>query len=85
MVGHLGTQIGGGARIAREIQLHSVANGGLPGWLPGREDQRFWVSPAVVVDQRLAEGAWAVGDGAIADHAARDRKLGDHHRKAAGV
>jgi hypothetical protein len=36
----------------------------------------------VVLGQHLADLAWRVGDGAVADLAARDRQLGDSHRKA---
>jgi hypothetical protein len=37
-----------------------------------------------VLSQDLTEGARPVRDGAAADLAARDRKLGDGHREAAG-
>ncbi len=42
------------------------------------------MGPAVVLGQDLGEGAWPVRDGAVADLAAGDRKLGDGHREAAG-
>ena len=38
---------------------------------------------AVVLGQRLAEGAGPVGHGALADLAAGDRKLGDTDRETA--
>jgi len=42
------------------------------------------MGPAVVPGQDLTEGAGPVGDGAVADLAAGDRKLGNGHREAAG-
>ena len=57
----------------------------LGGRLPGRDAERFGVGPAVVFGQDLAEAAGPVGDGAAADLAARDRKLGNGHWEAAGT
>ena len=42
------------------------------------------MGPAVVLGQDLSEGAGPVRDGAVADLAAGDRKLGNGHREAAG-
>jgi hypothetical protein len=42
------------------------------------------MGPAVVLGQDLSEGAGPVGDGAVADLAAGDWKLGNGHREAAG-
>ena len=58
---------------------------GLRGRLPGTEAGRFGMGPAVVPGQDLAELAGPVGDGAVAELAARDRKMGDGHREAAGT
>ena len=55
---------------------------GLRGRLPGTEAGRFGVGPAVVLGQDLAEVPGPVGDGAVADLAARDRKMGNGHREA---
>ena len=52
---------------------------------PGREAGRLGMGPAVVLGQDLAEVPGPVGDGAVADLAARDRKLGNGHREAAGT
>ena len=57
--------------------------GGLRTLLGGKAE-RFGMGPAVVLGQRLAEGAGPVGYGALADLAAGDRKLGDGDREAAG-
>jgi hypothetical protein len=43
------------------------------------------MGPAVVLGQDLAEVPGPVGDGAVADLAARDRKMGNGHREAAGT
>ena len=56
---------------------------GLRDWLPGRDSERFGVGPAVVLGQDLADLPWPVRDGAVADMAARDRKMGNGHREAA--
>ena len=45
----------------------------------------FGMGPAVVPGQDRAEVPGTVGDGAVADLAARDRKMGDGHREAAGT
>jgi hypothetical protein len=57
---------------------------GLRDQLPGCEVERFWMGPAVVLGQDLTEVAGPVRDGAVADLAAGDRKLGNGHREAAG-
>ena len=56
--------------------------GGLRTLLGGKAE-RFGMGPAVVLGQRLAEGAGPVGHGALADLAAGDRKLGDSDRETA--
>jgi hypothetical protein len=43
------------------------------------------MGPAVVLGQDLAEAAGPVRDGAAADLAAGNRKLGDGHRETAGI
>jgi hypothetical protein len=43
------------------------------------------VGPAVVPGEDVADRAWPVGHGVIADLAAGNRQLGDGHRKAAGT
>jgi hypothetical protein len=53
--------------------------------LLGSEAERFGVSPAVVLGEHLAEPAWPVGDGAVADLATRYWKPGNGHREAAGT
>jgi hypothetical protein len=53
--------------------------------LSGRKAQRFGMGPAVVLGQNLADLAGPVCDSAVADLAARNRKLGDGHRKATGT
>jgi len=58
---------------------------GLSGRLPGREAERLGMGAAVVLGQDLAEVPGPVGDGAVADLAARDRKMGNGHREAAGT
>ena len=57
---------------------------GLRDRLPGCDVKRFGMGPAVVLGQDLGEGAGPVRDGAVADLAAGDRKLGNGHREAAG-
>jgi len=42
------------------------------------------MGPAVMLGQDLSEGTGPVSDGAIANLAAGDRKLGNGHREAAG-
>lgn len=56
----------------------------LGGWLPGLEFERLGVGPTVVLGQGLCGLTGPVGDGAMADLAAGDWKLGNRHRKAAG-
>ena len=58
---------------------------GLRGRLPGWQAERFGMGPAVVLSQDLAEAAGPVRDGAAADLAARDRKMGNGHGKTAGT
>ena len=43
------------------------------------------MGPAVVPGQDLADHAGPAGDGAVADLAARDRKMGNGHGEAAGT
>ena len=43
------------------------------------------MGPAVVLGQDLAEAAWPVRDGAAADLAAGNRKMGNSHREAVGT
>ena len=54
--------------------------GGLRTLLGGKAE-RFGMGPAVVLGQRLAEGAGPVGHGPLADLAAGDRELGDSDGK----
>ncbi len=58
---------------------------GLGGRLPERDAEHLGVSPTVVLGQDLAEMAGPVGDGAVAELAARDRKMGNGDREAAGT
>ena len=58
---------------------------GLRGRLAGRGAECPRMGPAVVLGQHLADLAWPVGDSTVADLAARNRELGDGHRKAAGI
>lgn len=53
--------------------------------LPGWQVKGFGMVPAVVLGQDLAQVAGLVGDGALADLAARDRQVGDGYREAAGT
>jgi hypothetical protein len=55
---------------------------GLGGWLTGRDGEHFWVDPAIMLGQDLAENAGRGGDGPAADLAARDRQMGNGHREA---
>src|SRR5205807_2038568 len=57
---------------------------GLRDRLPSCEVERFGICPAVVLGQDLTEVARPVRDGAVADLAAGDRKMGKGHREAAG-
>ena len=50
----------------------------------GSQAERFGMGPAVVLGQDLTEVAGPVGDGAVTDLAAGDRKTGNGHREAAG-
>jgi hypothetical protein len=63
-------------------------NGSAKGRPRGRlaqcEVKRFGMGPAVMLSQDLTGVARTVGDGAVADLAAGDRKLGNGHREAAG-
>ncbi len=58
---------------------------GLRDRLPGSEAERFGMGPAVVPGQDLTEVAGAVRDGAVADLAAGDRKMGNGHRETAAM
>ena len=58
---------------------------GLRGRLPGRQAERFGRDLVVVPGQDLAEAARPVRDGAAADPAARDRKMGNGHGQTAGT
>src|SRR5580700_10148068 len=49
--------------------------------LRGGDAERFGMGPAVMLGQDLADVAWPVGEGTIADLAAGDRQLGDCHRE----
>jgi hypothetical protein len=53
--------------------------------LPGRNSERFGMDPAVVLGQHLADVTGPVSDGAVADLAAGDRKMGDGHGEPAGI
>ncbi len=57
--------------------------GGLQG-LPGEDAERPGMGPAVVLSQDLAEAAGTVGDGAVADLAACNRKVRNGDGEAAG-
>ena len=50
--------------------------------LLGGKPESFGMGPAVVLGQRLAEGAGPVGHGLLADLAAGDRKPGDGNGEA---
>jgi hypothetical protein len=58
---------------------------GLGGGLAGRDVEHFGVGLAVVLGQDLAEIARLVRDSAVADLAARDRKMRNGHGEAAGA
>ena len=58
---------------------------GLRGRVTGRQADRFGMGQAVVLGQGLAEAAGPVRDGAAADLAARDRKMGNGHGETAGT
>ena len=53
--------------------------------LCGREAERFRMCPPVVLGQDFAGLAGLVRDGAVADLAARDRKVRNRHGEAAGA
>ena len=72
------------SRAGRPVAAAADSTGSLRGRLPGREAGRFGTGPAVVPG-RPAEGAGPAGDGAVADLAARDRKMGNGHGEAAGT
>jgi len=55
---------------------------GLGSPLPGSGGEYLGVGPAVVLSQDLAEIARPVGDGPLAELAAREGKVGDGHREA---
>ena len=58
---------------------------GLRTRLRGRETERFGVYPLVVLGQDFTGLAGLVRDGAVADLAARDRKVRNRHGEAAGA
>jgi hypothetical protein len=68
--------------MGRPVAASADSAEGLRGRLPAREAGRFGMDPAV---QDLAEATGPARDGAAADLAARDRKLGDGHWEAAGT
>jgi hypothetical protein len=53
--------------------------------LCGRKAERFRMCPPVVLGQHFAGLAGLVRDGAVADLAARDRKVRNRHGEAAGA
>ena len=53
--------------------------------LPGEEAKRLGMGPAVVLGQDLGEAAGPVGDGAMADLAAREGKTSNGDGEAAGT
>jgi hypothetical protein len=53
--------------------------------LRGGQTERFGVCPPVVLGQDFAGLARLVRDGAVADLAARDRKVRNRHGEAAGA
>lgn len=55
------------------------------GELLGSDAERFGMGPAVMLGQDLADVAWPLGEGTVADLAAGDRQTGDGHREAAGA
>ena len=62
----------------------SAISAGLRSRLAGCDVKRFGMGPAVMLSQDLSEVAEPVRDGAVADLAAGDRKLGNGYREAAG-
>ena len=74
----------GPARRRRPDTLSRCARGAARRLERG-EAERLGMGPAVVLGQNLADLAWLVGDGAIADLAAGDRQMGDGHREAGGT
>jgi hypothetical protein len=67
----------------RPYWLGGLAGGGAG--LSGRDAECFGMGAAVVLGQGLAEGAGAVGDGAVADLAADEGQVGNGDREAAGL
>jgi hypothetical protein len=67
-----------GRRASCDVQ----AGGGF-GELPGQDAKRAGMGPAVVLGQDLAEAAGPIGDRAVADLAACDRKMGNGDGEAA--
>jgi hypothetical protein len=75
LLGGAPREVSGWRDLSRSKTGFSSAEG-LPGRLPGREAGRFGMGPAVVPGHVLAEVPGLVGDGAVAELAARDRKMG---------
>jgi hypothetical protein len=75
---------GESAAGGRVLPGHRGPRDSLSGTIGG-EAERFGMGPAVVLGQHLGEVAWPVRDGAAADLATGDRKLGDGHGKTAGT
>jgi hypothetical protein len=73
-------------RFLSRILACSAPPGGGGFWaLPGEDAKRPRMGAAVVLGQDLAEVAGPVGDCAVADLAACDRKMGDRDGEAAGL
>jgi hypothetical protein len=72
----------GPSRVGRLVVASADGAEGLRGRLPGTEAGRLGMGPAAVPGQDLAEVPGPVGDGAVADLAARDQKMSDGHREA---
>ena len=70
--------------VGRPVAAAADSAGSLRGRLPGREAGRLGMGPAVVPGQDPAEVAGPAGHRAVADLAARDRKMGNGHGEAAG-
>ena len=76
------SEANGEARVVAAGDGTGGVLGGLRALLGGKAE-RFGMDAAVVLGQRLAEGAGPVGHGPLADLAAGDRKLGDGDRETA--
>ncbi len=88
-IGHVPSPVtsrdGPAARSSQRTPQRLADGTGLGGQLPGRDAECSGVGPAVVLGQDLAEIAGPVCDGAVADLATGDRKVGNGHREAAGT